>query len=118
MDTSCTIYKTMDLIGKRWFLLILLEIHKGEGSKRYSEVRKSMPGITAKVLSQRLKELCRLGMVEKKVFSETFPVTCEYSLTSKGKDLIRIVKSIKLWALKWNIQNQVCAGTNCKDCVL
>ena len=41
-----------------------------------------------------------------------------YSLTRSGKDLINIIKNIKNWALKWNIENPVCKERNCKDCDL
>jgi len=58
MEQDCTIYKTASFVGKRWTLLILLELYKGQSRlKRYSEIKKGLPEITPKVLSLRLKEL-------------------------------------------------------------
>ena len=52
MDKDCTIYKTTSFIGKRWTLLILLELYKGKNEwKRYSEIKKRLPEITPKVLN-------------------------------------------------------------------
>ncbi len=119
MNKDCTIHQTVDIIGKRWTLLVLLELYKGESkSKRFSELKNSLPDITAKILSLRLKELEAEGMISKKVEVKTFPVKCEYTLTNSGKDFIRIIKNIKRWALRWNINNKSCAGLDCSACEL
>lgn len=123
MDLDCTIYKTADIIGKRWTLLILLEIFraseggKGKG-KRYSDIKRNLPKITPKILSLRLKELEEEGMVVKKIDASSFPIKCEYSLTKQGGAFIDIIKDIKKWALKWRINNKVCSKTNCEECTL
>ena len=58
MDNNCTIYKTVDIIAKRWSLLIILEIFKGPGGrKQFTDLKHSLHGITPKILSTRLKEL-------------------------------------------------------------
>lgn len=118
MDDKCTIYRTADFIGKKWTILILLEIYKGEGAKRYSEIKANIPGITPKVLSARLKELAKEGLVGRKVDSSSFPIKCEYSLTKSGADFIRIIKDIKKWALKWKIMNKSCLDSDCSKCTL
>jgi DNA-binding HxlR family transcriptional regulator len=119
MDENCTVYKTMEYLSKKWSLIILLEIYKGElEKKRYSEIKKNIPAISPKILSSRLKELEREGIIKKKIDTSSFPVKCEYSLTNSGKDFINIIKNIKNWALKWNIKNQICKERNCKDCEL
>ncbi|MEA3429967.1 MAG: helix-turn-helix domain-containing protein [Nanoarchaeota archaeon] len=119
MDKDCTIYKTVDFIGKRWTVLILLELYKGKQNwKRYSEIKKCMGTITPKMLSERLKELESQKMIEKRIDSSQVPIKCEYSLTNSGLDFIKIIKDIKKWALKWNIKNTVCANSNCKHCTL
>jgi len=67
MDRKCTVYRVSSLIGKKWMLPILLEIGKFE-SRRYSEIKKTVPGITPKILSLRLKELEKEEMISKKIF--------------------------------------------------
>ncbi len=119
MDESCTVYKTLDYISKKWTLLILLEIYKGNHSKkRYSEIRNKMPEITPKVLSERLKELEREGLVTKHIDASCFPVKTEYALTKIGLDFIKIIKDIKNWALESKINNKVCEQLDCKNCEL
>jgi len=117
MDAKCTVYRTADFIGKRWTLLILLEMYKNKGGwKRYSAIKGKLPDITAKILSARLKELEKLGLVSKKVDASSYPIKCEYSLTPSGTDFIRIIKGIKGWALKWNIKNKACESQDCSEC--
>ncbi len=119
MNDDCTIYQTANFIGKRWTLLILLELYKGESKqKRYSEIKKGLSDITPKILSLRLKELGKEGLISKKVDASSFPVKCEYSLTKSGEDFIKIVQDIKKWALKWKVKNIVCEKANCKECKL
>lgn len=116
MNNECVIYKTVDFIGKRWTLLILLELYKGNlKSKRYSQIKEQLD-ITPKILSARLKELGKHKLISKKIDTSSIPIKCEYSLTKSGKDFIKIIKDIKQWALKWDIKNKICKGLDCKDC--
>ena len=117
MDENCTVYKTMDYISKKWTLLILLELYKGESDKkRYSELKKSLLDITPKILSARLKELEKHDIITRNIDTSCFPIKCEYSLTESGKELIQIIKNIKRWTLRWKIQNEVCDEQDCKGC--
>ena len=119
MEQDCTIYKTANFIGKRWTLLILLELYKGESKlKRYSQIKKGMEEITPKILSSRLKELEKEGLIAKKIDASEFPVKCEYSLTKSGEDFIKIIQDMKKWALRWKVKNAVCEKSNCKECSL
>jgi DNA-binding HxlR family transcriptional regulator len=119
MNDNCTVYKTMDYISKKWTLIILLEIYKGNFSKkRYSEIKRKMPDITPKVLSLRLKELEKEGLITKHIDATSFPVKSEYALTKGGLDFIGIIKDIKSWALRWKINNKICGQLDCKDCDL
>ncbi len=118
MNDKCTIYRTADFIGKRWTLLILLEIYKGNNSwKRYNQVKKSLSDITPKMLSKRLKELEDVGMIKKRIDRNEVPIKCEYSLSSSGEDFIRVIKDMKKWALKWNMKNKTCNLQDCKHCI-
>jgi len=119
MDDDCTVYQTMEYLSKKWSLIILLEIYKGlNEKKRYSEIKKNIPTISPKILSTRLKELEKEGIIKKNIDTSSFPIKCEYSLTNSGIDLINIIKNIKNWSLKWKIENQICKERNCKDCEL
>ena len=119
VDDNCTVYKTIDIVSKKWSLLILLEIYKGNmAKKRYSDIKNKLPNITPKVLSGRLKDLEKEGLITKNVDASNFPVKSEYALTKIGLDFISIIKDIKGWALRWKIHNKVCEQLNCKDCEL
>lgn len=119
MDENCTIYQTIDFISKKWTLLILLELYKAHtGKKRYLELKNSLPDITPKILSTRLKELEKQGLITKKIDTSGFPIKCEYALTRSGKDFIQVIKEIKKWGLRWKIKNKVCQQQDCMECEL
>ncbi|WP_406660958.1 helix-turn-helix domain-containing protein [Methanolobus sp. ZRKC3] len=116
---DCTIYKTVDIIGKKWTLCILLELYKGEQKqKRFNELKNKLQDVTPKTLSIRLKELEDQGLVRKVVDSSSIPIKSEYSLTESGEEFLNIIDNIKKWGLKWKFENQECAGSNCKLCQL
>ena len=113
MDNTCTIYKTADFVGKKWTILIMLEIYKGKNEwKRFNEIKRSLPGITSKVLSLRLKELESEDLIKSNKSEES----SEYALTNSGKEFIKIIQDMKKWALKNKFKNKVCDSTMCKNC--
>ncbi len=119
MQEGCTVNQTVRYISKKWMLLIILELYKGECyTRRFSELRLSLDGITPKVLSERLKELEDEGIIIRKVDATTFPIRSEYTLTESGLDLVGVIRDIKRWALKWKIDNLPCGEQDCKDCIL
>ncbi|MDY0386631.1 MAG: helix-turn-helix domain-containing protein [Methanolobus sp.] len=116
---DCTIYKTVDIVGKKWSLCIMHELCKGENKqKRFNELKNKLQDVTPKTLSTRLKELEEHGLVEKKVDDSMFPIKSEYSLTESGEEFLSIIQSIKKWGLKWQFDDPKCSGTNCKVCEL
>ena len=119
MQEGCTVNLTVKYIARKWTLLILLELYKGEGhTRRFSELKGCLFGITQKVLSARLRELEKEGLVKNRVDSTSFPVKSEYTLTQSGLEIIDIVKDMKRWALKWKISNIKCGCQDCSECVL
>lgn len=119
MQEGCTVNLTVKYIARKWTMLILLELYKGTGhTRRFSELKSCLSGITQKVLSARLKELEREGLVENRVDSSIFPVKSEYTLTRSGLEIIEIIKDMKRWALKWKIDNIECGCQDCSECVL
>ena len=118
MDKMCTVYKTMDYLSKRWTVLILHEMSKGAEWKRFSEIERSMKEVTAKVLTERLRELEAEGLIERRVDTSCVPIKSEYRLTEASKELMDVIHELKTWALKWKIDNPVCANTQCRLCTL
>ncbi len=119
MKQDCTIYKTANFIGKRWTLLILLELYKGGSNlKRYSQIKEGMEGITPKILSARLKELEKEKLINKRVDASVVPIKCEYSLTKSGEDFIKIIQDMKRWTLKWKVKSIICEKADCRECEL
>jgi DNA-binding HxlR family transcriptional regulator len=119
MHSDCTVYKTIDLIAKRWSMVILLEIHRGGGGlKRYTEIKNGLCDITPKVLSQRLKELEFHDLISKSVDATSVPIKTEYDLTESGRELIEVIRGFKCWALKWKVDNKVCEHLDCSDCMI
>ena len=94
---QCPVTYTLDRIGGRWKPLILWNLTKGE--KRYSELKKSIPAITEKMLIQHLKQLEEDNLVQRKVRA-IMPPHVEYCLTRSGKDLMPVLDSMAFWGLK------------------
>ena len=89
--------KAMELVGKRWMALIIYQLL--EGPQRFNAIEAALP-ISGRLLSERLKELEKEGIVERKVFSEV-PIRVEYNLTEKGHSLEKAVREIENWAKNW-----------------
>ena len=114
---DCTVYKTMNIIGKRWTIHILLELHKGEEKeKRFNELKRKLGYITPKILSERLTELEDEGLITKKVDDLANLPKSEYCLTESGVDFVKIIQAIKRWGLKWKFQNEECEKAICMYC--
>lgn len=91
----CTTSITMDYIGGKWKMVILY--HLKSGSRRYNELRKTMPTVTERTLSLQLKQLEEDGIVKREVFVTKPPLKVEYSLTDFGKTLIPLLDMIADW---------------------
>ncbi|HZD59760.1 MAG TPA: helix-turn-helix domain-containing protein [Anaerolineae bacterium] len=89
--------RTLSLIGSKWTLLILREFL--DGTKRFGQLKKSLPGISPKTLSQRLQELEKEGILTKKIYPEV-PPRVEYSLTPRGERLKSILLDLVNWGLE------------------
>ena len=87
-----------ELIGRRWTGAIIFLLLKQPC--RFATLRDAIPGITDRMLSERLHELEEEGLVDRNVVPET-PVRVEYSLTRKGKELAHAINAISGWAEKW-----------------
>ncbi|MFJ7185051.1 winged helix-turn-helix transcriptional regulator [Lysinibacillus xylanilyticus] len=94
---TCPIAKTLDVIGTKWTFLIIRDLLV-DGTMRFSDLLKSMDGISPKTLSLRLKSLEDHGILERKVYPEV-PPRVEYTLTEKGKQLESIFIELKRFGL-------------------
>ena len=91
-------HRASELIGRRWTGAIIFVLM--ESRCRFATLRKEIPDITDRMLSERLFELEQEGIVERTVIPET-PVRVEYALTRKGRELAAAVDAIGDWAKKW-----------------
>jgi DNA-binding HxlR family transcriptional regulator len=85
---------TLDLIGGKWKALILWNL--GQDTLRFSELKKTLPKITQKMLTQQLRELETSGLVKRFIYRQV-PPKVEYSLTPEGKSLIPILDTLCEW---------------------
>ena len=90
--------EAISLLGKRWTGLILRALLSG--CDRFGSIAAYVPGLSDRLLSERLKELEAEGIIERRVHPET-PVRIEYRLTPKGEELRRIVEAVQAWADRW-----------------
>jgi len=88
-----------ELLGKKWTGLIIRTLLSGQ--KRFSDIAEAIPNMSARMLTERFKELESEGIVVRKVYPE-IPVRIEYELTEKGKELEPVMNEIQKWAEKWN----------------
>jgi len=92
-------HKSVELIGRRWTGAIIRAMRNDHW--RFSDIAHAIPGLSDRLLSERLKELELEGIVSRTVIPET-PVKIEYHLTEKGKDLDAVMVAISEWASRWS----------------
>ena len=95
---SCPVELSLSVIQGKWKILILW--HLRNDILRYSELRKALPKITHKMLSQQLKELEADGIVHREVYP-VVPPKVEYSLTQVGLTLVPMLQEIQQWGLRF-----------------
>jgi DNA-binding HxlR family transcriptional regulator len=91
-------HHAVELIGRRWtgaILMVLLQ-----GTSRFTDIVQAVPGLSDRLLSERLKELEAEGIVQRIVHAET-PVRIEYQLTPMGRDLSDVTGAVSCWAERW-----------------
>jgi len=98
-EYSCSMELTLDIIGGKWKPLIIW--HLGENTLRFSELKRSLPNITQKMLTQQLRALEEDQLVNRFVYAEV-PPKVEYSLTEKGKTLLPVLSTLCEWAIEYS----------------
>jgi len=91
-------HRAIELIGRRWSGAIISVMLKG--ASRFCELREAIPGISDRLLTERLKELEDTGIVAREV-TPTRPPQVSYTLTEKGRALEPVLESITSWAHAW-----------------
>lgn len=96
--TNCPVEYTASIIGNKWKIIILRDLLVG--TKRYNELTRSVVGISAKVLTENLRELEKDGIVKRKVYP-VVPPKVEYSLTNKGLELKEVLDCMRAFGEKY-----------------
>ena len=91
---ACPVEMTLQLIGDKWKILILRDLLTG--TKRFGQLKKSVTGITQKVLTSNLRDMESSGLLTREVFPEV-PPRVEYTLTDTGYSLEPILDSMYSW---------------------
>ena len=97
-NTVCPVARTAKIISGKWTLLIIRDL--ASGVKRYSQLERSLQGISPKTLSERLRSLEDEGVIMRQTFAEV-PPRVEYSLTAKGRDLVDVVECMRCYGKQW-----------------
>jgi DNA-binding HxlR family transcriptional regulator len=106
MGAFCPAYHyAVELIGRRWTGAIMRALYSGD-VHRFSEITKIVPGLSDRLLSERLKVLEHEGLVTRTVYPDT-PVRIEYCLTEKGEALGEVMRAIADWAENWITQEDL-----------
>ena len=94
-NKNCPTRQVLDLVADKWSVLIVRCL--SDGTRRFSQVRRAIGGISQKALTSTLRGLERDGIVSRRLYASV-PPKVEYSLTELGRSLIRLVSGICDWA--------------------
>ena len=96
-NPDCPVKKTAEIIDGKWITLIIRDLLSG--TKRYSELLRSLEGVSPKMLAERLRFLEEKGVISKKIYP-TVPPKTEYTLTSRGRGLGPVVRAMATFGEK------------------
>lgn len=121
---NCPIYFVTRILGKRWAILVLQELIASKNPKgaQFGELHRTISWVSPKVLTQRLREFQKEGIVERVVDSGRIPARVHYILTEKGLDFTPILDDMQSWGIKHGGKKTVgCLGegsANCSECTI
>jgi DNA-binding HxlR family transcriptional regulator len=92
-------HASVELIGRRWSSAILLAVTRG--AHRFSEIQAAVPGLSDRMLAQRLRELSAAELITRDVVPST-PVQVIYLLTPRGHELMAALQPLVHWGLRWH----------------
>lgn len=96
-SNTCAVSRSLDVVGDRWTLLLLLRA--SEGTHRFEGFRENL-GIARNILSGRLRHMVDEGLFDR-IRYQTHPDRYEYRLTPKGRDLADVLSSFRRWGDRW-----------------
>lgn len=91
----CGIDAALDVVSGKWKGLVLWELH-AHGTRRFAELRRALPGVSEKMLTQHLRQMEEDGLIHRKVYAEV-PPKVEYSLTEAGAALNEALLPLGEW---------------------
>jgi DNA-binding HxlR family transcriptional regulator len=94
-DDRCPTRLALDRIADKWTVLIVGRL--AIGTRRFGELRREIAGVSPRVLTQKLRELERDGLVARRIYASV-PPKVEYSLTPLGRTLLGLLDAIRVWA--------------------
>ena len=94
--SRCPVACTLDVLGDRWTLIVVRDLIRGK--RRFAELVESPERIPTNILTERLKRLVSLGVVESRRYSD-HPPRVEYHLTAKGEDLRPVLHAMVEWGI-------------------
>ena len=94
--SRCPVACTLDVLGDRWTLLVVRDLIRGK--RRFAELVESPERIPTNILSDRLKRLVSLGVIQSRRYSD-HPPRLEYQLTAKGEDLRPVLRAMVEWGI-------------------
>jgi DNA-binding HxlR family transcriptional regulator len=100
--SPCPVTTTLSVIGGKWKPIILYTLY--EDTKRFSQIKKLIPAISQKMLTQQLRELEADDIISRKVYP-VVPPKVEYSMTDHGRTLIPILDAMVAWGERHKIAN-------------
>ncbi|KAA8815323.1 transcriptional regulator [Bifidobacterium callitrichos] len=95
---ACPVETTLTLISDKWKILIIRDLL--DGTKRFSELRRSIGHISQKVLTANLRQMEADGLVHREVYAEV-PPRVEYSLTDTGRSLEIVINALRDWGERY-----------------
>lgn len=93
-NTLTAVGDALYVIGGKWKLRVIISLR--EGNKRFNEIQRAIPGISARVLSNELKELELNGFVKRNVYTQK-PVVVEYEVTEYASTLNDVLAALSAW---------------------
>ena len=94
---SCPIEATFKVIGKKWTVLIIREMFRG--TTQFNRFLENIEDITPKVLTERLRELEKLGIIKRRIVSE-YPIRVEYEMTDLGREFEPVLLAAASFSMK------------------
>ncbi|BCZ47789.1 transcriptional regulator [Clostridium gelidum] len=99
IDYNCSMELTLDIIGGKWKPIIIW--HLGKKTMRFNELKRSLPNITQKMLTQQLRALEESQLINRVSYNQV-PPKVEYSLTDYGRSLLPVLTDLCEWAINYS----------------